>query len=468
MTTSTVNHTCHVFTLLTRGIGPTVRQCVHCGREYNVVADEIPAPGYLAQSVEDLARRVTALEDGSPRIHGTAASAAAESPARASSDEGAAGTTEEGQAIGRVRANGAYSTDDVRHVLAALDRATAELDGWQDASLWYLRDRNAALQERDDAHTRIRDLEAQARENDDEIGQLKADCDKLRAQLAARTDATPLEDAAKIIYDAMIEAAKASVEANGHYPPWVDGGNSHMQTAARRAARRIEHAPRPVAPVVVEQMRAMVLHLYATHYADNGVPIVPLDTAEGLLSQISNMVSGLTRAAASAPNPFAAFVEALKTDREMQWSYHCNVAMAAYDKGVSHRVANEAAALFLEWLLGDYTPLHDDYLKTPPAYTDAEKRVWELLGTWSVDIARTQILSPPTALVDAIKALAASAPALQVVGACVVKDGKITDHYTFSAETQEKRESYAASWASKNGGTAHRLYAGERITEATP
>ena len=74
-------------------------------------------------------------------------------------------------------------------------------------------------------------------------------------------------------------------------------------------------------------------------------------------------------------NPFAAFIDALKADRDMQWYYHCNVAMAACDKGVPHDQANAAAFLFMERLLGEYTPLH-----AIPEYTPAPAQPVVVLG----------------------------------------------------------------------------------------
>lgn len=68
----------------------------------------------------------------------------------------------------------------------------------------------------------------------------------------------------------------------------------------------------------------------------------------------------------SQVNPYTAFINALKADREMQWAWHCNIAMAAFDKGVPHRQANKVAELFLERLLGEYEPLHDLYATEEP------------------------------------------------------------------------------------------------------
>lgn len=40
--------------------------------------------------------------------------------------------------------------------------------------------------------------------------------------------------------------------------------------------------------------------------------------------------------------------ESMKNDEMYAWSWHCNIAMAAYDEGMEHKAANKAAARFMK------------------------------------------------------------------------------------------------------------------------
>lgn len=50
--------------------------------------------------------------------------------------------------------------------------------------------------------------------------------------------------------------------------------------------------------------------------------------------------------------------QALRDDLDYAWSWHCNVAMTAYDAGCPHDVANEGAARFMQLLAGVDTREH--------------------------------------------------------------------------------------------------------------
>lgn len=63
-------------------------------------------------------------------------------------------------------------------------------------------------------------------------------------------------------------------------------------------------------------------------------------------------------------------IEALLTEPDYAWSWHCNVAMAAVDAGVPHKTANEAAARFLMTLAGVDTTVLPEY--------QALVRYWEV------------------------------------------------------------------------------------------
>jgi hypothetical protein len=38
----------------------------------------------------------------------------------------------------------------------------------------------------------------------------------------------------------------------------------------------------------------------------------------------------------------------MRSDEGYAWSWHCNLAMAAYDEGLEHHAANRAAARFMD------------------------------------------------------------------------------------------------------------------------
>ena len=58
-------------------------------------------------------------------------------------------------------------------------------------------------------------------------------------------------------------------------------------------------------------------------------------------------------------------IETLKADPAYAWAWHCNVAMAAADEGLSHYAANKAAARFLSWLAQIDTTTHPNFPEAP-------------------------------------------------------------------------------------------------------
>lgn len=40
----------------------------------------------------------------------------------------------------------------------------------------------------------------------------------------------------------------------------------------------------------------------------------------------------------------------IRADHDYAWSWHCNLAMAAYDEGLEHHAANRAAGRFMHLL----------------------------------------------------------------------------------------------------------------------
>ena len=74
-------------------------------------------------------------------------------------------------------------------------------------------------------------------------------------------------------------------------------------------------------------------------------------------------------------------IETLKADPEYAWAWHCNVAMAAVDEGLSHYAANKAAARFLSWLAKIDTTKHPGFPKAPEQPAAAGMSDADLYGT---------------------------------------------------------------------------------------
>ena len=44
--------------------------------------------------------------------------------------------------------------------------------------------------------------------------------------------------------------------------------------------------------------------------------------------------------------------KAMQEDMGYAWTWHCNVAVAMQDEGVSHEISNKGAARFMQWAFG--------------------------------------------------------------------------------------------------------------------
>ena len=64
----------------------------------------------------------------------------------------------------------------------------------------------------------------------------------------------------------------------------------------------------------------------------------------------------------SAEEGMRHLTEALRDDPSYAWSWHCNIAMSAYDEGVEHKKANEIASRFMQLAFGVSTKLPGPYL----------------------------------------------------------------------------------------------------------
>ena len=74
-------------------------------------------------------------------------------------------------------------------------------------------------------------------------------------------------------------------------------------------------------------------------------------------------------ATATAPEPstevaVGKLCKSLREDLDYAWTWHCNIAMAAFDAGCPHDVANEGAARFMQLLAGVDTREHPAFQGT--------------------------------------------------------------------------------------------------------
>lgn len=72
------------------------------------------------------------------------------------------------------------------------------------------------------------------------------------------------------------------------------------------------------------------------------------------------------------PSAMAVVCKALQDDPEYAWSWHCNIAMSAFDEGMGHYAANKAAARFLGLLAGVDTTKHPGFPPQHPAPSPAQ------------------------------------------------------------------------------------------------
>ena len=103
-----------------------------------------------------------------------------------------------------------------------------------------------------------------------------------------------------------------------------------------------------------------------------------LDVAQALLersqhhAKIAAMYEELRAALAApatVPEPstevaVGKLCKSLREDLDYAWTWHCNIAMAAFDAGCPHDVANEGAARFMQLLAGVDTREHPAFQGT--------------------------------------------------------------------------------------------------------
>ena len=68
---------------------------------------------------------------------------------------------------------------------------------------------------------------------------------------------------------------------------------------------------------------------------------------------------------ATGHSPYGRLADALRADPDYAWSWHCNIAVAAMDEGVSYAVANRAAARLMVTAFGIDT-------SRDPRFSDAD------------------------------------------------------------------------------------------------
>ena len=87
---------------------------------------------------------------------------------------------------------------------------------------------------------------------------------------------------------------------------------------------------------------------------------------------VGDCVTGnLAPPAAVVPAAMRVVLDAMRSDPEYAWSWHCNIAMAFVDEGGDHALANHAAARFMRSLAG-VDPAHKIPAKPAPVAKDSD------------------------------------------------------------------------------------------------
>ena len=124
------------------------------------------------------------------------------------------------------------------------------------------------------------------------------------------------------------------------------------------------------------------------------------DSAVGLEIEAIHALRAALSAPATAPEPstevaVGKLCKSLREDLDYAWTWHCNIAMAAFDAGCPHDVANEGAARFMQLLAGvdtrehpafqgtqDHPMRNDKTAPAQPAWHDAPT----VPGTWILSL----------------------------------------------------------------------------------
>jgi len=142
---------------------------------------------------------------------------------------------------------------------------------------------------------------------------------------------------------------------------------------------------------------------YLVEYTDGGKPNTP--THAGYVSWSPKDV--FERAYVECADSSALALElassvstirgAMAKDLDYAWSWHCNIAMAAFDAGCPHDVANEGAARFMQLLAGVDTRKHPGFAATQETKSQLEQG---LNGTCAEDLAHVHIVGEESGLTD--------------------------------------------------------------------
>ena len=159
----------------------------------------------------------------------------------------------------------------------------------------------------------------------------------------------------------------------------LERSQHHAKMAAMYEELRAALAPPATAPEQMPLERDCICHqdLHIDGYSGGAAP-------EGLYGALWVVVEGVGKkyvladqssapkdmlAPATAPEPstevaVGKLCKSLREDLDYAWTWHCNIAMAAFDAGCPHDVANEGAARFMQLLAGVDTREHPAFQGT--------------------------------------------------------------------------------------------------------
>lgn len=409
-------------------------------------------------------RKIADAMDGSPRIHGTAASAAAESLVGASSEEGAAGTT---ACVNTRLLNGAYAR--IRDLEAQVESARKANDGLRNAV-------NATADAALVTDEEIRNAFQRAWNTPVPFGS------GLTLETLVVKEMRPLIDRA---------ARAGAPDTPTHAADAAQVTGDTVRTTPEQMASDLASGKASLTYAASDEEAAAIARL-RERIATN----VWLRDGD-----VSKVLAALDRATAERDG----------------WEKDArNLAMAHHDAHKRIRDLEAQVAHYrLSWESAERTInlLRADLRAQLAARTDAKPLAWvnvyqDCVSAWNTEAKAKEVASPraigvavpvyehaprpvaPVSDLDIIRALegvfdmhqesilarqcvtalrplfdraAASAPALQVVGACVMREGYVEVFSRSSFGNQREAEAAADRTSKTHGGTAHRLYAGERI-----
>jgi len=170
-----------------------------------------------------------------------------------------------------------------------------------------------------------------------------------------------------------------------------------------------------------------------------------------LANTLQQARAALTAPPAEVPEAMKVVTSALLNDPDYAWAWHCNIAMAAHDEGLSHYAANKAAARFLRVLVpGLDTSKHPGF---PTGHDAAEMPdamlpglLWKDDGVMSVNAELGLSIDQLVKLARAIRPLLTAATPVPLKIAATVPERIAPQNCFDSPEHKASETAYCNGW----------------------